>query len=192
VKNRTRIIISVAVVVFAVLLAGCQGSSTAKSTQQNDQAASAAGLGQLQKAQPTPNFGWSQLRQNLIDIETAQANTVQTTSFFFNQGVASPIFSCPSIGYPIPADSELTNPDQIIHGTDSDNPSQVVSQAEVTGIYTGPTTGTHVICVDPSGHGYDNYWEGFVSTVTGPATWDASKGSIVLTGPPTAAFATKK
>jgi hypothetical protein len=176
--------------VVALVLAGCSTGGATKA-QSVDQQSSADALAQVQQAQPTPAFSWSQLRQNLIEIETAQANTVQTTSFFYNQGVQTPIFTCPSIGYAIPATYQLTNPDQVqLHQGDRNGGNVVISQNEVTGVYMGQTSGTHVICVDANGQGYDNYWEGFVQTVTGPAHWDAAKGQVVLDGAPTAAFST--
>jgi hypothetical protein len=130
--------------------------------------------------QPVPIFEWSQLRQNLIEIETAMARTTQTTSFFFNLGVANPISQCPSIGYPIPATFQLTNPFQAVTN------GAVIAQMESTGVYTGETSGTHVLCVASSGKAYDSYWEGFVYTVTGAAEW--RDGQAVLIGEPTVDF----
>lgn len=105
-----------------------------------------------------------------------------TTSFFFLEGIGI-IDSCPSIGFPIPTTSNLSNPTQRVNEHDS-----VINQAEATGIYTGDSSGTYVICVDPNGKPYANYWEGYVKAVTGVAHYDAAKGSIVLDGAPTAEF----
>jgi|PlaIllAssembly_1097288.scaffolds.fasta_scaffold976863_2 hypothetical protein len=143
-------------------------------------------LTQFLEAQPIPIFEYSQLRQNLIEIETAQANATVTTSFFFNQGVVDPIHSCPSIGFPIPGTFQLTNPQQVI-GRES---RVAIPQLEANGVYTGDTTATTVICIDADGRGYASYWEGFVSTVAGPAEWDATTKTVVLTGAPTAEFST--
>jgi len=128
--------------------------------------------------QPIPSFPYSQLRQNLIEIETAQANSTATTAFFFNQGVADPIMSCPSIGFPIPSTYQLTNPWQ----------NSGVAQLEATGVYTGDSSGTYVICIDGTGTPYAMYWEGFVSSVSGPAQW--VDGQVVLTGKPSVEFST--
>lgn len=174
-------------VVLVFGLVACSSTNDRKTAMKNDQNASANALVQLQQAQPTPNFNYSQLRQNLIEIETAQANATQTTSFFFNLGVTDPIMSCPSIGYPIPASYQLTNPDQKVVDHDL-----TIAQSEVTGVYTGDTTGTHVVCIDGQGRGYDNYWEGFVSAVTGPAVWDSEAHQIRLTGAPTSEFTTEQ
>lgn len=76
-----------------------QNKETDIATEQQDQ---------FLQAQPIPSYNWSQLRQNLIEIETAQANTTATTSFMFllaGVGESGPmVHSCPSIGFPIPAD----------------------------------------------------------------------------------------
>lgn len=137
------------------------------------------------QAQPVPVFKTSQLRQNLIEIETAQANATVTTSFFFNQGVADPITACPSIGFAIPSTDQLTNPEAKVQEHEMSLP-----QLESNGVYTGVSTGTYVICVDGNGKGFAFYWEGFVATVAGPAKWDASLKQIVLTGAPSADFST--
>lgn len=52
------------------------------------------------RAVPVPEFRYSQIRQNLIEITQAQAQaeTTQTTSFFFNLGADAPIMVCPSSG----------------------------------------------------------------------------------------------
>ena len=49
---------------------------------------------------------------------------------------------------------------------------------------------SEVICVDANGQAYANYWEGFVNTVSGPATWDEATHSVVLAGTPTGKFTT--
>lgn len=144
------------------------------------------------RAQPVPVFNWSQLRQNLIEIQTAQANATTTTSFFFNHGIPDPIMSCPSIGFPIPATYQLTNPDNVVlPGSNSARGSVTVAQIESTGVYTGDTSGTYAICIDDQGRGFAFYWEGFVSTVSGPATWDEETRRVVMTGSPSANFTTE-
>jgi hypothetical protein len=149
------------------------------SARSQEQATAAQQLDGFLKAQPVPTVNWSQLRQNLIELQTAQAETTATTSFFFNQGVEQPVMSCPSIGFPIPATYQLTNPDAVVD-LGRETGAVTVGQLESTGVYTGDTSGTYVMCVSPAGEAYAFYWEGFVSTVTGPAKWDGER--IVLTG----------
>jgi len=176
------------VVVALFVLAGCDpGLSEA---QREDQRVANAQLDQFQQAQPVPRFNSSQLRQNLIDIATAQANATVTTSFFFNLGVVDPVHECASIGFPIPGTFQLTNPSQGVRIRDGG--AVVLPQLESSGVYTGDTSATTVICIDSKGRGYAHWWEGFVSTVAGPAEWDSETKRILLTGEPTADFSTGK
>lgn len=92
----------------------------------------------------------------------------------------------PVVGIGNPTTAQLTNPDQIQSRAGSG--WQVIAQAEQTGIYTGDSTGTYVICVDAEGDAYAHYWEGFVSAVAGPAEWDAKAGPVRLIGPPSFEF----
>jgi hypothetical protein len=183
-KNTTTGIVIIAAT--AAVLAGCssrQGStSTIADSERTNQ-----DLAILQRVQPIPQFPWSQYRQTIIDVETAEANGTATTSFFYNQGVDHPIFSCPSIGFPVPITSQLTNPDQIQYGNrpGGGNDAGVVGQAEPNGTYTGDSTGTYVTCIGPTGAKYYKYWEGFVGTDGGPAHFDPASKTEVLDGPAT-------
>lgn len=159
------------------LLAGCHNTSTA-----SDQKNISSQLKEFDKTQPLPHFDWSQYRETLIQVETAEAQGVATTTFFYNQGDAEPIKSCPSIGFPIPITSQLTNPTQVGHY--SGNP-YVLDQSEPNGTYTGDSSGTYVVCVLPNGDKTVDYWEGFVDTEGGPAHYDAGKHQIVDDGSPT-------
>lgn len=160
--------------------ANCSGNSNSK-----DAALANRQLGEFLVNQPAHTYPWSQLRQNLIEIQDAQANTTQTSSFFFNMGVQDPIMACPSIGFSIPSEDQLTNPQARVPNHDS-----VVSQIEPTGVYTGHSTGTHVICLNSLGKPYAAGWEGFVLTVTGAVGWDYGKHQIFPVGTPTAQFTT--
>jgi hypothetical protein len=166
------------IVVAAALVVGLAGVSACedqKSAREKDEDASEQLLRDLQKAHPTPSFERSQLRQNLVDIVTAQAEATQTTSFFFLEGVGV-VGSCPSIGFPIASTTQLTNPSQISRD------ATVIPQVEPTGVFTGTSTGTYVICVDAQGEAYARYWEGYVQTLSGPAEINEA-GEVVLVGP---------
>lgn len=179
-----RTITLAAITLLAALTAGCTQESEAL---REDREAAEANLNRLNDTQPVPEFPWTQIRQNLIEINRAQAETTQTTSFFFNMGVVGPISSCPSIGFPIPTTAQLTNPKQAARAG-RDGSRFVVDQAEQTGIYTGDSTGTYVICVNAQGDAFAQYWEGFVATVSGPAEWDSDTQQIRLVGPPSFEF----
>lgn len=147
---------------------------------------------QYQQSQPVPFFSRSQLRQNLIEVETAQAKSTATTTFFFNQGIQNPVFVCPSIGFPIPATYQLTAPDGPINSNSWGHDwHDLLPLAEATGVFTGQTSGTFAICVGGDGKAFAKYFEGFVDTVTGPAHWDKATGTEVMDGTSSAEFSTK-
>lgn len=174
---------------LTVTAGACSSDSSGKTneTQQQDAISKT-----LIDNQPLPAFNWSQLRQNLIEIETAQARGVQTTSFFFNQGVPNPISSCPSIGAPIPTTDQLSNPTKIEHhGTDGGG-NIATDQMEPNGTYTGSSSGTYVMCVGGNGKAYAFYWEGYVATVFGNGTWNDTTHQVEMKGDPSFKFTSKK
>lgn len=178
--RRKRILALAAVAAVALLLAACGGPTKGQSIENQQQAADQT---QLETNQPIPGFSYSQLRQNAKEIETAEATGVQTTSFFFNLGEPNPIFSCPSIGAPIPASTQLSNPNQV---ENTGHGRFVIGQMDPSGVYVGDTTGTYVICVGADGKAFADYWEGYVDSVFGPAKWQ--NGSVVMVGAPSFAF----
>lgn len=190
--RRTGLVI--AGVVAAVLLvsaSSCQGPSEG---QRQENAQQQAVTQQLVKNQPLPAFGYSQMRQNLIEIETAQATGVQTTTFFFNQGVADPLFTCPSIGVPIPNTSSLSNPIAVeLHqGTESGG-NVAIGQMDPNGTYIPESsTGTYVVCLDAQARPFATYWEGFIKTVFAPAKWNTTTRQVELTGPASFKFTAKQ
>lgn len=178
-----------AVAIAGLLTAGSSGCTEEVSATEQDERTTEQAMSDLAKAQPVPTFKFSQYRENLIEITTAKAKPTPTTSFFMLPGVPDPIFVCPSVGFAIPDTTQLTNPEQIAHRS-STYGYVTLPQAEPVGTFTGVGTATHVICRDANGRGFDNSWEGFVNTITGPAEWDYDKHQIVLIGAPSAEFTT--
>lgn len=163
-------------------LTGCaEGSAT-----YDDKAQTNTQLNRYQDNQPVPLYDWSQYRQTVIDVQEAQVHGVATTTFFYNMGSNVPIKSCPSIGFPVPSTTQLTSPDQF-HGSTG----AVTALMEASGVYTGDSTGTYVVCVSDVGTSYVTYWEGFVYVEGAPATYDAESGQITLTGVPTVTSTTQ-
>jgi len=184
-----RIIVAALAALALVLAVAACGNNTSKgqrleNQQQNeDQTA-------LEYAQPIPHYNYSQIRQNLIELETAQADGVQTTSFFFNLGVRDPIQTCPSIGAPIPTTDQLSNASKVVNDpfTGGSGSGAVVQQMDPNGVYSGGSSGTYVMCVGANGKPYADYWEGYVQTIFGPAEWNSSTHSAQLIGPPSFKF----
>lgn len=187
-RKSTRYIAGGAVILLGVLsLSACGVGGT--NAVQSDQKVSTTILGKYEQSQPAPIFDWSQIRQTLIDIETAQAKSIQTTSFFFNQGVQDPYFVCPSIGFPVASTTQLTNPSQTVEGNGSGE-FAAIPQIDPNGVYAGNSTGTYVLCVNNQGQTYGQYAEGFVHTVAGPANWNQAGHRITITGAPSYTFTT--
>jgi hypothetical protein len=137
--------------------------------------------------QPAPVFDHSDIRATAIEIEAIQALGENTTSFAFLPGVKDPIWSCPSLGEPVASDDEITNPQQVDPNTDpgqNNSTSLTLPNMDPNGVYEGDSTGTYVLCVNSQGVAYAHYWEGYIDAVSGPATWDASTGQVVVTGAP--------
>lgn len=188
------------VIIGGIVLAGCLGSMAAACggdatpAQKSENKIAGHGAQQLINNQPPPVFDWSQIRQNLIELEGAQAKGVQSTTLFFpegsNGGNYSPIFSCPSIGAPIPSTDEITNPQQLTgqYTGQTGAIGGTISQMDPNGVYTGQSTGTYVLCVGTDGAVTATYWEGPVMSVFGAATWDDTTHQVKMVGAPTFKF----
>ena len=185
------LILTAGVTLGAVACTG--GTSGVTAGQQQENAQQQQDTTSLEASQPIPHYNWSQIRQTAIDAEDIAANGAQTTSFFFQMGDQDPIFSCPSIGMPVPDTAQLSNPDQVEwNSAGSDGISSAVTgQMDPDGIYApSSSSGTYVICVNSSGAKYLQYWEGDVMTVAAAAQWDTATHALKVTGAPTAAVHT--
>lgn len=134
--------------------------------------------GQYRTNQPLPAVsGKSQLRGNLIDILKFQIEGGTSWTYFFNAGMEAPVWTCPSIGDPIPITHQLTNPNKG-KGKGSDGIT-TLNQMEPTGVFTGDSDGTNVICLGSNGQGYKVYWEGQVFSSTIELQWDPTQHMLV-------------
>lgn len=172
-----------AVSVIAVGLAACNGNQNGNQAEARQQLADTQSL---ENNQPLPHYNFSQERQNMKDIEDAEATNVQTTSFVMQNGDRDPVFSCPSIGFGIPDSASLSNPLQVANP--SDRSSTAIGQMDPTGIYAPVSSeGTFTICLTANGSPYISRFEGTVNAIGGPAEWDPAAHMIRMTGAPTAA-----
>lgn len=136
----------------AVSLLGCGNADV---TAENN----AVGRQQLiyVKNQPVPFFDWSLERHLMIQLYVARNSAVVTYTYVQNQFNGKIKSWCPSIGYPIPADTQLTNPLQIIY---AHSQYGVIEQPEANGLYTSKNTrGTFVMCTDKNGMVVPRYHE---------------------------------
>jgi hypothetical protein len=138
----------------ALLLGGC---TIDESTQTEEQA-----VEQQQKifvsGQPAPIFDWSLERHLLVELYTARNNAVNTHSRVRDLN-GKIYFECDSIGFPIPANTQLTNPDKIAESY-SQGGFAILPQPEPNGLYSSPSsTGTFIFCVNQDGTVSPSYFE---------------------------------
>jgi hypothetical protein len=151
-----RTIILLAGVVLLVAACGTQKDSTQTDATNTDRQ-----LKQYQAVQPVPFYNWSQDRATLIQIYNAKNEARQTWTVFYS-AAGTPQAMCPSVGYPIPANTQLTSPDQV--GYVSSYGVGVISQMEPNGLYsTTGANGTYVLCVRPNGKNAAVYSESWVT-----------------------------
>ncbi len=90
---------------------------------------------------------------------------MSTSSYVVNPYTGRINWECPSIGYPIPGGTELTNPLQDV-GTGGP-----IAQAEPNGLFSPPSAlGTYVMCLNDDGTVSPAYIEDNVRTFAQPMT----------------------
>ena len=111
-----------------------------------DRKAVGAQQAQYGVAQPIPSFDWSLERDIVAQLYHARNERVTThTVWRANSGMIEG--DCPSIGYPLPYDTSLTNPLQV-GWSSSQGGAGVIEQAEPNGIFASKnSTATWVRCV---------------------------------------------
>jgi hypothetical protein len=114
--------------------------------------------------QPPPFFDWSLERHLMTKLYEARNNAVTTYSYLQSPYTGKILSFCPSLGYPIPATSQLTNPQRRVPES-----GVVLPQAEPNGLYTpSSTSATWVMCLGPDGNVEPVYWESNVATYPRP------------------------
>jgi len=139
------------------------------SAEENDRRSVEQQQDVYQAAQPIPHFDFSLEREVAIELYQARNQAVATYSVWRSMsGVIEG--DCPSIGYPIPYDSSLTNPLQTAYPGSS---GAVIAMAEPNGLFPGQggAIATWVRCV--SDHGTAPvYVESIVTTYPYPVAVD--------------------
>lgn len=94
------------------------------------------------KSHPVPYFEWSLQRQLWVDFYRAQNSSVSTWSFITANGSGMVISeSIPTQGFPIPADTQLTNPLQTVRN----GYGSVIEQPEPNGLFTSKNTDATIL-----------------------------------------------
>lgn len=137
-------------------------------------------------AQPVPKFDYSLERDIVAQLYRARNERVATHTVW--RGDLSNIEGdCPSIGYPIPYDTSLTNPMQLqvrgVHRRATYHLIEgVVEQAEPNGIFASKnSTATWVRCV-VDGHDAPIYIEGKVTAYPYPVKVDYERNRVARLG----------
>jgi len=128
------------IAILGLSVVGCMDSAEDK-----DREAVADQQKTYQVAQPIPKFDHSSERAVAIQLYIARNNKVAThTVWRSDTGIVEG--DCPSVGYPLPYDTSLTNPLKVARS--SMEHSKVLEQAEPNGLYSSKnSTATWVRCV---------------------------------------------
>ncbi len=118
------------------------------------------------RAQPTPVFSWSLERALMIQLYQARNTRTLTYSYVLNAYNGTLLMSCESLGFPIPATTQITNSETVVRTAAG---ATTVAQAEPNGLYAPPSTsGTWVMCLAPNGGVEPRYVENHVITTVRP------------------------
>lgn len=118
------------------------------------------------RSQPTPVFEWSLERSLMIQLYNARNARTLTYSYVIHPHTGQLIMSCESMGFPIPATVQLTNPQTIVENTRG---TTTIAQAEPNGLYAPPSTNaTWVMCIAPNGGVEPRYVENDVIATVRP------------------------
>jgi hypothetical protein len=162
---------------------GCDADQKSSATameqsQQNRQ------MEQFLRNQPVPSFDWSLERHMLIQLYAARQRATATYSVVQSEFTGKILWQCPSIGFPLPYSTQLTNPMQAVwHGDTHNDAGVAVGQQEPNGLFSPPSSeGTWVPCVDEKGKITPVYEEKHVTVFLRPVT--EQNGQLVPTGAP--------
>lgn len=162
------------IAILALFIGSCAGNTTAV---KNDSRTVDSQQKVYSRNQPIPFFDWSQDRDALIQIYVAKNEARTTYTVVTADGSGQVLFTCPSVGFAIPADTQLTNGLQALDYTGY----PVVEQAEPNGLYSSKNTdGTYVLCVREDGNITPVYTEAKVTTYPFPVR--VENGQIVDAG----------
>jgi len=160
------------ILAIGVLLISCNDSSESR-----DRRAVAQQQSIYQKSQPIPKFNYSLERDVAIQLYKARNEKVATHTVW-RSDMGQIEGDCPSIGYPIPYDTSLTNPLQVDYHRGS-----VIEMAEPNGLFSSKNSiSTWVRCitvVDDEDVEAPVYVESKVTAYPYPVTVDYETNRVV-------------
>ena len=179
-----------ALVIGALLLTACGREGQ----EAQDAAAVDRQQAQYAKGQPIPAFDWSLERHLVIALYQAR-NTRAATHSVWRSNTGMIEGDCPSMGYGIPYDTSLTNPQKgATHSPASSHYSSiVVGQAEPNGVFASTnTSATWVLCTGAGGIIEPVYVESKVSAFPYPLNVDYDNNRVTKAGESTVKIDTKR
>jgi len=149
-----KFLVILCVVFFLLVACGPVSVNDAEVQQQK------AGNMAILNNQPMPDLGgYSLERQIVIETYLARNNAIATYAYMISMD-GKIIEICPSIGYPIPYSTQLSNPDKIDY---TGGGPAVLANAEPNGLYPpGDAAATLVQCVNDDGSVSPVYIEWYV------------------------------
>ena len=158
-------------IVESLSILGCEPTS-----DQKDSATVQSQMDIYQRNQPIPILLYSQDRDNLIQIYQMKATEARSTHAVVRGTTGEYLWDCPSVGFPLPADTQLTNP--LVASWRGGSAVGIVEQAEPNGLFTSKNTdGTYVLCVLSDGSVSPQYTEMKIETFSRPISVD-EKGKV--------------
>jgi hypothetical protein len=162
--------------VLGLILGACTEGDNARRA---DEQLAGEQLGIYQNGQPVPIYDFSQVRDTLIQINTMLVEGRQSYATIVSPLTGEPLFSCPSVGFPIPADTQLTNPSQVV----STASGAVVEQIEPNGTFTSKNTNaTYILCIQEDGSAVPVYSEPPVIASGAALVWDPATKQYQFAG----------
>lgn len=166
-------------IVISLSLIGCTPASTVGDTAVDENKTVSRQDALYAKTQPVPFFNYSLPRDLWIQFYKAStSNVVRTWSYPVDIN-GEPMVELESVGYPIPMDTQLTNPDKLIdmYAHSSYTAVGTVAQSEPNGLYTSQNTNaTIIMTVDGDGKVAPVYSEPTVLCFPYPVRYDKEKG----------------
>lgn len=191
--NKRIWILALVAILAIIMIAGC--ATEDKSVKKEQDQVSRQQLVYTDN-QPAPWFDYSLQRDLWVQFYKAANESVSTWTYITDQ-FGNLRFETPSQGYPIPYDTQLTNPwktttQHIGNGNWIDG---VVSQAEPNGLFTGQNTdATIVMATNDDGTLSPIYTELKTTAFPFPVRWDDKLGRWIRIegGKPTITLTIKK
>ena len=172
--------------VGVLALTGCTEIDTA---EQRDKETVQAQQEQYSRAQPVPTFDYSLERDVYIQLYRARNENVATHTVW-RSALGKVLGDCSSIGYPIPYDSSLTNPQKLdVAKIWSKYVTGVIEQAEPNGLYASKNSiATWIRCtveVNTVVTQVPVYVEDQVTAYPYPVEVDYTTDRVTIAGAPT-------